>query len=217
MKKEAKTTTKKADTAKKAEKKVAAKTKKTEVKTKAKTEVKKEVKKAPAKVSAKKETTTTSKKVSSATKAKATSTSTVEKKTSKKAVATKLETTKTEVKQTSKPSLVKEQSSTTPISVKSKEKSELKKDFNSGEKSNFAKYNRGYPNKFGRRKRFCKLCAKGVEHVDYKDVDLLYKYLTPNLKIASRKVTSSCSKHQTRVSNAIKRARIVALIPFIKD
>ncbi|MCF0217733.1 MAG: 30S ribosomal protein S18 [Malacoplasma sp.] len=53
-----------------------------------------------------------------------------------------------------------------------------------------------------------------MEHVDYKDVDLLKKYLTYNYKIASRKVTSSCLKHQIRVSNAIKRARIVALIPF---
>lgn len=72
-------------------------------------------------------------------------------------------------------------------------------------------------NKFYRRKKFCNFCAKGIEHVDYKDVATLEKYLNQSLKIASRKVTAACSKHQRRVSNAIKRARIVALIPFIKD
>lgn len=74
-------------------------------------------------------------------------------------------------------------------------------------------YNKGFPNKFGRRKRFCKLCAKGIEHIDYKDVDLLYKHLTYNLKIASRRITSACAKHQRRVANAIKRAKVMALIP----
>lgn len=72
-------------------------------------------------------------------------------------------------------------------------------------------------NKYYRRKKFCMLCAKGIEHVDYKDVELLEKYLNQSLKIASRKITAACSTHQRRVSNAIKRARIVALIPFIKD
>lgn len=72
-------------------------------------------------------------------------------------------------------------------------------------------------NKYYRRKKFCMLCAKGIEHVDYKDVALLEKYLNQSLKIASRKITAACSTHQRRVSNAIKRARIVALIPFIKD
>ena len=70
---------------------------------------------------------------------------------------------------------------------------------------------------FVRRKKFCKLCAKGVEHVDYKDIELLEKYLNHNMKIASRKITSACCSHQRRIANAIKRARIVALIHCIKD
>lgn len=80
-----------------------------------------------------------------------------------------------------------------------------------------ARFNRGFPNKFGKRKKFCKLCAKGINHVDYKNVELLYKHLTSNLKIASAKITFTCRKHQTMVSSAIKRARLVALIPYIKD
>lgn len=73
-------------------------------------------------------------------------------------------------------------------------------------------------NKFyTRRKKFCKLCAKGIEHVDYKDIELLSKYLNHNMKISSRKQTSACASHQRRISNAIKRARIVALIHCVKD
>lgn len=68
-----------------------------------------------------------------------------------------------------------------------------------------------------RRKKFCKLCAKGIEFVDYKDVELLKKYLNHNMKIASRKITFACSSHQRRISNAIKRARIVALLHSVKD
>ncbi len=80
------------------------------------------------------------------------------------------------------------------------------------------KYNR--PNKqykFQKRKRFCKFCAKGIEIVDYKDVDTLRKYINFNNKIMPKKQSGCCTKHQRRVSNAIKRARIVALLPFIDE
>lgn len=72
-------------------------------------------------------------------------------------------------------------------------------------------------NRYYKRRKFCKLCAKGIEHVDYKDVDTLNKYLNHSLKIAPRKLTGACSSHQRKISNAIKRARIVALIPFVKE
>lgn len=79
----------------------------------------------------------------------------------------------------------------------------------------FTQFNK--QNKYYKRKKFCKLCAKGIEHVDYKDVDTLNKYLNYSLKISSRKLTGACSSHQRKISNAIKRARIVALIPFVKE
>ncbi len=80
-------------------------------------------------------------------------------------------------------------------------------------KPNYKSYNKSYGGK--RRKKFCKFCAKGIEHVDYKDVDMLKKYLNHHLKIMGARVTGTCSKHQRRLSNSIKRARVVALIPFI--
>lgn len=85
----------------------------------------------------------------------------------------------------------------------------------SGGSRPFTQFNK--QNKYYKRKKFCKLCAKGIEHVDYKDVDTLNKYLNYSLKISSRKLTGACSSHQRKISNAIKRARIVALIPFVKE
>jgi small subunit ribosomal protein S18 len=67
------------------------------------------------------------------------------------------------------------------------------------------------------KKRYCKLCAKGIYYVDYKNVELLQKYLTPNCKIVPRRISGLCQKHQRMIANSIKRARIVALLPFIKE
>ena len=67
------------------------------------------------------------------------------------------------------------------------------------------------------RKKICHLCAKGIEHIDYKDTELLQRYMNNNCKIVARRVTGNCSKHQRRISNSIKRARIVALLPFVKE
>lgn len=72
-------------------------------------------------------------------------------------------------------------------------------------------------NKRKPRKKVCQLCIKGIEQVDYKDTELLLKYISSNCKIVPRRITGSCTKHQKRISNAIKRARIVALLPFIKE
>jgi len=72
-------------------------------------------------------------------------------------------------------------------------------------------------NKKMMKKRPCKLCAKGIYYVDYKDVELLQRYLTPSCKIVPRRVSGLCQKHQRMVANAIKRARIVALLPFVKE
>ncbi len=68
-----------------------------------------------------------------------------------------------------------------------------------------------------RRRKPCALCLKGVEQIDYKRIDILQRYLNANKKIVSRRVTGNCSRHQARVTNAIKRARIVALLPFVSN
>lgn len=65
-----------------------------------------------------------------------------------------------------------------------------------------------------RRKKVCQLCAG--EELDYKDVDKLQKYISEKGKILSRRITGTCSKHQRDVAREIKRARMVALLPFVK-
>ncbi|MBQ4209069.1 30S ribosomal protein S18 [bacterium] len=66
------------------------------------------------------------------------------------------------------------------------------------------------------KKKHCLLCAKGIYYVDYKNVELLKSYINFSGKIIPRRVTGLCQKHQRIITNCIKRARIVALLPFIK-
>lgn len=63
----------------------------------------------------------------------------------------------------------------------------------------------------------CSLCEDDVEIVDYKDPELLDRFLTDRGKILPRRATGACSRHQKQLSSAIKRARYLALIPYIKN
>jgi small subunit ribosomal protein S18 len=65
------------------------------------------------------------------------------------------------------------------------------------------------------RKKVCKLCLKKAKAVDYKDVELLRRFITDRGKILPRRITGTCAKHQRMVSRAIMRARMVALLPFV--
>ena len=71
---------------------------------------------------------------------------------------------------------------------------------------------------FKAKKKYCALCQRGILSVDYKDIDLLKHYVDFDHtgKILSHYITGACPRHQRQVSNAIHRARIVALLPFIK-
>lgn len=69
--------------------------------------------------------------------------------------------------------------------------------------------------KFRRRFDECQFC-KEKEEPDYKDVDGLNRYLHKTGKITSRKVNGNCAKHQRRLARAIKRARFLALLPFVQ-
>ncbi|MEN3008798.1 30S ribosomal protein S18 [Pseudothermotoga sp.] len=62
----------------------------------------------------------------------------------------------------------------------------------------------------------CKLCEMGVEYVDYKDIRLLSEFLNEKAKIIPKRVNGNCAKHQRMVKVAIKRARHMALLPYIK-
>ena len=68
-----------------------------------------------------------------------------------------------------------------------------------------------------RRKKVCVFCAEKVEKIDYKDVARLRKFVSERSKILPRRVTGTCAKHQRELTDAIKRARHVALLPFISD
>lgn len=65
-----------------------------------------------------------------------------------------------------------------------------------------------------RRRKVCQFCADKEKKIDYKDVETLKKYTTERGKILPRRVTGTCAMHQRAVTSAIKRARVVALMPF---
>ena len=64
------------------------------------------------------------------------------------------------------------------------------------------------------RKKVCAFCQNKVESIDYKDINLLKKYITEGGKILPRRMTGTCAKHQRVLAKAIKRARLVDLLPF---
>ena len=65
-----------------------------------------------------------------------------------------------------------------------------------------------------RRKKVCQFCADKDKKIDYKDVETLKKYTTERGKILPRRVTGTSAMHQRAVAREIKRARVVALLPF---
>lgn len=64
------------------------------------------------------------------------------------------------------------------------------------------------------RKKVCTFCVDKIDEIDYKDVEKLKKYVSDKGKILPRRVTGTCAKHQRKVTEAIKRARTIALLPF---
>jgi small subunit ribosomal protein S18 len=75
--------------------------------------------------------------------------------------------------------------------------------------------------RFGRprspKRKFCRLCFEKVTFVDYKDERKLQRFLTDHGKIVPRRVSGACSRHQAQVTRAIKRARVLALLPYTND
>lgn len=64
-------------------------------------------------------------------------------------------------------------------------------------------------------RRFCKFCADKAAFIDYKDIKTLRTYLTERGKIMPARMTGNCAKHQRALTTAIKRARNIALLPFV--
>ena len=67
------------------------------------------------------------------------------------------------------------------------------------------------------RKKVCAFCVDKAEHIDYKDVAKLRRYLSERAKIVTRRVTGTCARHQRELTVAIKRARQAALLPYVSD
>lgn len=69
--------------------------------------------------------------------------------------------------------------------------------------------------KFFHRRKFCRFCTDSDLNIDYKQFLLLKDYITERGKIMPRRITGSCAKHQRELTVAIKRARSIALLPFV--
>ncbi len=67
------------------------------------------------------------------------------------------------------------------------------------------------------RRKVCRFCADKIETIDYKDVARLRNFVSERAKILPRRVTGTCARHQRELTVAIKRARQIALMPFISD
>ena len=67
---------------------------------------------------------------------------------------------------------------------------------------------------YRKRKKICQMCAG--KDVNYKDVDIVKKYINESGKMLPRRVTGACAKHQREIVKQVKRARFIALIPYKK-
>ena len=67
------------------------------------------------------------------------------------------------------------------------------------------------------RRKVCQFCVEKIQHIDYKDVARLRRFTSERGKILPRRMTGTCAKHQRQLSTAIKRARIIALMPYVSE
>ena len=68
-----------------------------------------------------------------------------------------------------------------------------------------------------RRRKVCKFCSEKIDVIDYKDVKLIGQFVSDRGKILPRRLTGTCSRHQHRLTAAIKRARNIAFLPFAAE
>ena len=73
----------------------------------------------------------------------------------------------------------------------------------------------GGPNR--KRRKVCQFCVEKCESIDYKDAAKLKRYLSERSKILPRRTTGTCATHQRQLTTAIKRARQIALLPFVTE
>ncbi|HSL94283.1 MAG TPA: 30S ribosomal protein S18 [Bacillota bacterium] len=64
------------------------------------------------------------------------------------------------------------------------------------------------------RRRVCNFCVDKATHIDYKEIDKLRRFITERGKILPRRISGNCAKHQRQLTDAIKRSRNIALLPY---
>ena len=64
-------------------------------------------------------------------------------------------------------------------------------------------------------KRPCRFCSEKVEHIDYKDLERIGRYVTDRGKMLPSRLTGTCARHQRVLARAVKRARFMALLPYV--
>ena len=72
-------------------------------------------------------------------------------------------------------------------------------------------------NREQKRKKYCRFKKNGIKYIDYKDADFLLKFVNEQGKILPRRLTGTSAKYQRKVSQAIKRARLIAILPYVTD
>ena len=99
--------------------------------------------------------------------------------------------------------------------------SDMDKDSRGGGRSGGAKRDSGDKaggrRGFFRRRRVCKFCLEKIDYINYKDVRLIAPFIPERGKIQPRRISGTCAKHQRALQTAIKRARTLALIPYVTD
>ena len=66
-------------------------------------------------------------------------------------------------------------------------------------------------------RKVCQFCVERIHHIDYKEVSRLRRFLSERGKILPRRITGTCAKHQRPLTDALKRARAIALLPYTTD
>ena len=67
------------------------------------------------------------------------------------------------------------------------------------------------------KRKVCAFCADKIQEIDYKDIAKLRRYVSERAKILPRRISGNCAKHQRQLTTAIKRARTIALLPFVTE
>ena len=87
----------------------------------------------------------------------------------------------------------------------------------SGDKKGAGEKGQGQRRTLFRRRKVCKFCADKIDDINYKDVKLIGPFVPERGKILPRRISGTCAMHQRKLQTAIKRARQIALIPYVTD